>query len=90
MQTFAQNAVLSAQGVHERPAAPARGYMVSQAPCLIRRQFAVNGEGAFLFRITFHDYLLLWASLRRSSCLARNISVATWFLSSSNFCAISS
>ena len=56
----------------------------------VRREFAVNSKGTSLFRITFHDHLLLGASLRRSSCLARNISTATVFLSKPNSCAISS
>src|SRR6202011_198965 len=90
VQTLAQNAVLSAQCVHQFPAAPARCQVVSQAARLLRRQFAVDREGASLFRITFHDHLLLGASLRRNSCLARNNKAATWFLSSPNCCAISS
>ena len=90
LETFAQKAVLRAQCVDQFAAAPAREQVVSQASGLVRRELAVDGKSTSLFRITFHNHVLLGASLRRSSCLARNISAATLFLSRPNSCAISS
>jgi hypothetical protein len=58
LQTFTQHAVLRAQCIHQFPAALACGQVIAQAPCLVYRQFTVDEDGACLFRVTFHDYML--------------------------------